>query len=233
MKKLLFISILFLGLFCHAQDTYFTTYNFTVEPQNVSAVFNLMDDYFSEHKPDGVTVSLYENHFNDKDHNFTHAVVFSGSLDALGNMYSGGDDAWNLFLTKVNQQTEDGFSALSGRTISNHGTSDEPYRFQRYYLLDVDEMSKFESAHNEFMDNNMPNGMTSSMGNIALGRGSDGANVWVIVRFKDFKSAIGGAYVLRTEDERKASDKAWEVRRANSGEVSLVRSGLRVLLKSW
>lgn len=233
MKKLLFISALFCGLLCSAQDTYFTTYNFTVESQNVSAVFNLFDDYFSEHKTEGVTVSLYENHFNDKDHNFTHAVVFSGSLDAIGDMYSGGDDAWSLFLTKVNQQTKDGFSALSGRTITNHGETDESYRFQRYYLLDVDETSKFEAAHNEYMKDNLPEGMTNSMGNISLGRGSDGANTWVIVRFKDFKSAIGGAYVLRTEKEREASDEAWKERRANSGDVKLVRSGLRILLKTW
>jgi len=234
MKKLLIISALFCGLLCSAQDMYFTTYNFTVEPHNVDAVFNLMDNYFSKNKPEGVTVSLYENHFNDSGHNFTHGVVFSGSLDALADMYSGGDDAWNLFLTKVNQQTEDGFSALSGRVISNHGDADAgPYRFQRYYLLDVDDMSKFESAHNEYMKDNLPEGMTNSMGNISLGRGADGANVWVIARFKDFKSALGGAYVLRTEAERKASNEAWKKRSADNGEVSLVRSGLRILLKSW
>lgn len=192
-----------------------------------------MDNYFSEHKTEGVTVSLYENHFNDSDNNFTHSVVFSGSLDAMGNMYSGGDDTWNLFLTNVNQQTESGFSSASGRTITNHGESNEPYAFQRYYLLDVEDMSKFESAHNEYMKNNLPEGMTNSMGNISIGRGPDGANAWVIARFKDFKSAIGGSYVLRTEAEREANSKAWDKRREAQGEVSLIRSGLRILLKSW
>jgi|AVFP01.1.fsa_nt_gi hypothetical protein len=233
MKQFILICALFLGVVCNAQDSYFTVYNFTVESQDVASVFNLFDDYFSENKPEGVTVSLYENHFNDSGNNFSHSVVFSGSLDAMGDMYSGGDDTWNLFLTRVNQQTESGFSSASGRTITNHGESEEPYPFQRYYLLNVESMSKFETAHKAYMEDNLPDGMTNSMGNISIGRGPDGANVWIIARFQDFKTAIGGSYVLRTEAEREANSKAWEKRREAQGEVSLVRSGLRILLKSW
>lgn len=234
MKKLILISALFYGLYCSAQDTYFTTYRFSVEPQNVTTVYNLFDTYFSKNKPTGVSVSLYENHFNDNVNNYSHAVVFSGSLDALGGMYSReNSDTWNLFLVNINQQIKDGFSSASGRTISNHGKSNEVYPFQRYYLLDVDDMSKFESAHNKYMETNLPDGMTGSMGNITLGQGPDGANAWVIVRFKDFKSALGGAYILRTEAQRETNKEAWKERIANDGEVSLIRSGLRILLKSW
>jgi hypothetical protein len=39
--------------------------------------------------------------------------------------------------------------------------------------------------------------------------------------------------MLRTEAEREADSKAWKERRENDGEVSLVRSGLRILLMSW
>lgn len=234
MRKLILISTFFLGLICSAQDIHFTIYNFTVEPQNVSTVFTLFDDYFSENKTEGVTVSLYENHFNDSGHNFTHSVVFSGSLDALGGMYSGGNnDTWNLFMARINQHMKEGFSAATGRQISSYGKASGDLRFQRYYLLDVDDMSKFISAHNTYTENNTPDGMTNSMGNITLGQGPDGANTWVIVSYKDFKTALGGAYILRNEAQRKANETAWKERGENDGEVSLVRSGLRILLKSW
>ena len=234
MKKIILLSSLFFGLICSAQEIHFTIYNFTVESQNVSTIFTLFDDYFSENKPDGVAVSLYENHFNDSGNNFSHSVVFSGSLDALGGMYSGGNnDTWNLFITKMNQHVKEGFSSASGRQISTHGDASEELRFQRYYLLDVDDMSKFESAHNTYMEKTIPDGMTNGMGNITLGRGPDGANVWIINSFKDFKTALGGANILKTEAEREASRKAWKERGENDGDVALVRSGLRIQLKSW
>ena len=234
MRKLILISALFLGLICNAQQSHFTVYNFTVEPQNVSTVFKLFDDYFSNNKPDGVTVSLHENHFNDSGNNFTHSVVFSGSLDAMGAMYSGvNNDTWNLFITRANQHMKDGFNSAMGKRISVHGDTSSEYPFQRYYLLDVDDMSKFIEAHNTFNENHNPEGQLTSMGNISVGHGPEGANVWVIASFKDFKTAMGGSSSLITEAEKKARDKAWIERRANDGEVSLVRSGLRIQLKSW
>lgn len=234
MRKLILISTLFLGLICSAQEIHFTIYNFTVESQNVSTVFKLFDDYFSENKTEGVSVSLYENHFNDSDNNFTHAVVFAGSLDALGGMYSGvNNDTWNLFMARINQHMKEGFSSAAGRQISSHGNASTELRFQRYYLLDVDDMSKFESAHNAYTENNTPDGIINAMGNITLGRGPDGANTWVIVSYKDFKTALGGANILRNEAQKQANQIAWKERGENDGDVSLVRSGLRILLKSW
>jgi hypothetical protein len=234
MRKLLLTSTLLIGLICSAQEAHFTVYNFTVEPENISTVFKLFDDYFSKNKPDGVTVSLHENHFNDSGNNFTHSVVFSGSLDAMGAMYSGvNNDTWNLFITRVNQHMKDGFSSAMGRRIAAHGDLSGTYPFQRYYILDVDEMDKFTDAFNIFNEGHNPDGQIVMMGNITLGRGPDGANAWVIAGFKDFKTAMGGSNLLRTDAEREASREAWAERRENDGEVSLVRSGLRILMKSW
>ena len=234
MRKLIFISTLFIGLVCGAQESYFTVYNFTVESENVSTVFKLFDDYFTNNKTADVSVSLYENHFNDRGNNFTHSVVFGGNLDAMGTMYSGvNNDTWNLFMARLNQHMKSDFSSAMGRRISGHGDANEVYPFQRYYMLDVDEMSKFTSAHNAYNEKYTPNGQLVSMGNIMLGHGTDGANAWVIAGFKDFKTAMGGPGILRTDAEKKASDEAWVERRANDGDVKLVRSGLRIQLKTW
>lgn len=234
MRKLILISALFVGLICTAQESHFTVYNFTVDGQNVSTVFKLFDDYFSENKPDGVAVSLYENHFNDSGNNFSHSVVFGGSLDALGAMYTGvNNDKWNLFMTRLGQHMKEGFSSATGKRITLFGDASGTYPFQRYYMLDVNEWSKFESAHKAYSGSHTPDGQITMMGNVAVGHGPDGANAWVIAGFKDFKSAMGGSGTLRTDAQKEANRKALSERRANSGDVSLVRSGLRIQLKSW
>ena len=71
------------------------------------------------------------------------------------------------------------------------------------------------------------------MGGYSVGHGPDGVNFWVINGFKDFKTAMGGAGLLRTDAEKEAASKAWDEHRENGGDVKLVRSGLRILLKSW
>ena len=234
MRNLILICALFLGLSSGAQEVYFTLYNFTVEPQNEASVFQLCEEYFSNNKPEGVTVSLWENHFNDRTNNFTHSIVFSGSLDAMGGMYSGSnDDTWNYFITRVNQQIKDGFSSAMGKRLVAYGETGEPYPVQRYYLLDVDDMSKWIDSYKETIGKHNPNGRLNMMGGYSVGHGPDGVNAWVINGFKDFKTAMGGVNMLRTEAEKDASSKAWDKHREEGGDVELVRSGLRILIKSW
>lgn len=235
MKKLLiFSALLFLSLICKAQVSYFTVYHVTVESENVSTVYQLFDDYFSENKTAGVTVSLYENHFKDSQNNYSHSVIFSGNLDAMSGMYGSGDnDAWSLFLTRINQHTKSNFSSAMGERLAVYGNTDETYPYQRYFMLDVAEMSKFTESYKRMTENNNPEGRLSMMGTFSAGQGPDGANAWVIQGFKDFKTAMGGVSILRTDAEKEAAALAWDKHREEGGEVELVRSGLRILLKSW
>ena len=234
MRKLLLTCALFIGFICSGQDVYFTIYNFNVESENVSTVANLFDDYFSKNKPDGVMVSLWENHFNDSGNNFSHAVVFSGSLDAIGDMYAGGDnDAWNLFLARVNQHLESSFSSAMGRQLAMYGDPSVAHPYQRYFLIDVNDMSKWVDSYKKMNSEHNPEGRLNMMGTIGAGRGPDGANAWVINGFKDFKTAMAGAGGLRTEAEQEASSKAWDKHQEEGGGATLVRSGMRILVKSW
>ena len=50
-----------------AQTTYWTSYNFSVDPENEETVYNLMDNHFKNNPIDGVTVYLYENHLPPMD----------------------------------------------------------------------------------------------------------------------------------------------------------------------
>ena len=102
MKKLITCLLLLTVFTISAQQSYWTNYTFIVEPENESVVFKLIDDYFKEHKTEGVTVSLYANHFHDEENTATHMIVFAGSLDALGAMYANdGGDAWDLLGSKI------------------------------------------------------------------------------------------------------------------------------------
>lgn len=234
MKKLCTLMGLFMVFALTAQDSYFTVYNFTVSAEDVSTIYKLVGDYYSENKPEGVTVSLYENHFNDSGNNFTHSIVFSGSLDAMGGMYSGGQNpTWELFITRINQHMEEGFSSAMGRTIDSYGDNSTPHPVQQYFLLNVKDGEAFNKGYATFHSKHNPEGTIVAMGNITAGRSPHGENRWVIRGFKDFKSAMGGVDKLRTDTEKAASDKAWDEFMDSHGGVSVVRSGLRVRLGEW
>ena len=235
MKKLCTLFGLLMAFAVSAQDTYFSIYNFTVADEDVSSVYNLMDDYFSENKMEGVTVSLYENHFSDSESNFSHSVVFSGTSDALGAMYSGGPNAnaeWSLFLNRVNTHTE-AFSSAMGSTLASYGDNSTPHPIQKVFILDVEDRDAFTAAYEKYNSEHNPEGRTTSMGDVLAGHSSDGANMWVVNRFRDFKTAMEGPNSLRTDAEIEASGKAWEERRNTDGDVRLVRSALRIQLGQW
>ena len=71
MKKLILSILLLTSLNLAAQEYYWTTYSFDVEAEDEEIVTKLTNDYFSSpnSKVEGVTVFLFENHFNDSSNN--------------------------------------------------------------------------------------------------------------------------------------------------------------------
>ena len=234
MKKLTTLLMLLFTMTLAAQETYFTIYNFVVEPSEESTVLKLIGDYFSTHKSEGVTVSLWENHFSDSENNFTHGIVFSGSLDAMGARYStdGGAD-WGLFITKVNQHIKDGFSSAMGKTLGSWGDMSAEYPVQNYYIVQVENSDAFRSAYSKYQSSAVRKGWMNLFGNYTTGVGPDGGSHWAITGHKDFKSAMGGSDAVLTEAEKTARDKAWNTFRETNGGVKLVRSGTRIMLGQW
>ena len=217
-----------------AQEAYWTQYYVVIEPQEVSTVYKLMDDYFTANAPEGVTVSLWENHFHDAGNNFTHSIGFSGSLEAMGNLYSNdGGAAWSLFLTQLNQHVKDGHSARMGTVMAQEGDFSQEYPVQKYFIVHADDGQKWNAAYMKVLKANTPEGAVGMMGNFTSGVSSDGENRWVIQGFKDFKTAIGGASAMRTDAENTAADKVWQKFLDENGESHLVRSGMRVRVGVW
>lgn len=234
MKKLfLFLTLLF-ALQLSSQEVYWTSYNFIVEPHNEATVLKLTDDYFKAHKQEGVTVSLLENHFNDSGNNFTHSIVFSGSLDALGSQYSlGSSDTWSLFLTRLNQHIKKGFSSAMGNGIAIYGDLNEEYPVRRLFSFHVSDPAAFAASFKEFNSKHNPKGRLIFMGRINSGHSPEGETHYMVTGFKNFKAAMGGVTKLVPEENKKAFQKAWQESRESSGDVKLIRSSTRVLLGKW
>ena len=234
MKKLITCVLLFAVFAVSAQQSYWTNYTFIVEPENEATVFKLIDDYFKENKTEGVTVSLYANHFHDEGNSATHMIVFSGSLDDLGGMYAADSgDAWDLLGARLDHHIKDGSGARMGTVKSMYGDTEGKYPIQRYYLLDVEDSSAFETSLTKFNTDNKPEGRVVLMGDFTSGVSPDGENHWAIVGFKDFKGAIGGASAGLSDAQREARDAGWKTFQENNGGVKMIRSGLRVLLGQW
>jgi hypothetical protein len=234
MKKLITCLLLFTIFAISAQNSYWTNYTFIVEPQNESVVFKLIDDYFKANKIEGVTVSLYANHFHDAGNTATHMIVFSGSLDAMGGMYADIEsDAWALLGARLDHHIKDGSGARMGTLKKSFGDTDGDYPIQHYYILDVEDASVFEESLTKFNTDHKPVGRIVMMGNFTSGISPEGENHWAIVGHKDFKGAIGGARASLTAEQNAARDADWKAFHENNGGVRMVRSGLRVRLGQW
>lgn len=234
MKKLVTILLLFAVAAISAQESYWTNYSFIVEPQNEATVFKLIDDYFKTHKYEGVTVTLYSNHFHDADNNATHILGFSGSLNAMGAVYAdNGGDAWALLGSRLDNHIKDWSANHMGTTKKSYGDTEGDYPVQRYFILDVENATAFEAAYTKFQNAHPLNTRVVMMGNITSGISPEGENHWVLSGYVDFKAAMGGTDVMLTAAQQKARDAAWNTFQENNGGVRMIRSGTRFRMGKW
>lgn len=234
MKKLILCLLLFATFTITSQKIYWTNYSFEVSPENEATVVQLIDDYFKEHKTEGVTVTLYANHFHDAENSQTHVIGFSGTLDALGAMYANdGGDAWDLLGARLDHHIKTGSGARMGTVKTTYGDTEGDYPVQHYYILDIEDAEAFEKSLTKFNSDHKPVGRVVSMGNITAGISPEGENHWALVGFKDFKGVIGGANATLNEKERAARDAGWKTFQENHGGLRMVRSGVRVRVGKW
>ena len=225
MKKTILILI---STMSFGQTRYWTSYNVTIEPENVEAVYNLFDDYFkSNPTSEDVDAYLYENHFRDYGNNYTHSFIWAGSLEGMGAQYAPKENnAWELLITKASQLIKETHSASMGNTLVNVG---ENKPIQRYFYLDVEDPEKYLIAFKKSLKFRSKDRQTL-LGGFSAGLSPDGESHWVIVGFDDMKSAMDPGAFRRSNPE---AQKSWDEYRKNRGNSRLVRSGLRLLMGSW
>lgn len=233
MRTQFFTAILLcFGLTLMAQEYYWTSYNFNVDSEDIEITTKLTDDYFSQpgSKADGVTVYLFENHFKDSENNWSHQLVFAGTLDAMGEQYSRvPNDSWNLYLAKMGQYLKQ-HSAGAGKsllTIGELGT----HPIQNVLWLDVRDAEKFARAWKKYHGKFSPSDRRITLGQFRLGRSPMHETHYVLTGVNDFKTAFEPN---KYREGNPAAEKAWDEFIATvSDEVTILRSNTRIMLGKW
>ena len=230
MKKIYFSILVFLfSLNSFSQTSYWTSYNFSVNPENEEIVYNLMDDHFKNNPIDGVSVYLYENHIKDHKNNYTHSVILSGNKESMSSSYdSARDKAFELFQSKIGYFTKPYSSAMGNRT-SAFNNGDKP--IQKYYFIDAENASKLSMAFNNY-GKHRPKNHQALFGSITTGISPAGESHWIIIGFDSFKDALEQSDYRQNN---KTAQQAWNkyIEEGFVGDTKIVRSGLRILLGKW
>jgi hypothetical protein len=232
MKNLILCLLLLTSLNLVAQEYYWTTYSFDVEAEDEEIVTKLFNDYFSDtnSKAEGVSAFLFENHFADSANYASHTVAFTGTLDAMGNQYSQGENvSWVLFTTKLSRYITH-HSAASGRSLISVGTPGS-HPIQNLFIFKVENADKFAKGFKEYNNQFNPKNRRVTLGAFNLGRSSGGETHYVLIGVDSFKDAMNlGKY----RDSNPAAKAAWEKYMNDiDGSVEVLRTQTRVMIGSW
>jgi hypothetical protein len=232
MKKVFSILLIFMGSFLQAQEYYWSSYNITVADQDIETVAGLMDAYFSQEgsKNAGVSVYLFENHFFDHSVDYTHSIVFTGSLEDLSNQYAKESSAdWKLFLTKLSNYTTT-HSAAQGNSIASFGNPGS-HPIQNVIYLDVEDAATFAANFKKYNGKYNPSDRRVTLGRFNAGRSPYGESHYVLVGVDDFKTMMNSGGYRETNT---AAKKAWsEYMDVLDGNVSIIRSVTRIMVSKW
>ena len=234
MKRFILLFTLFTSI-SYGQIGYWTAYNFNVKPGSEETVLNLFKQYFgSNDLPKGITVTLFENHFKDPERNYSHEVVFNGSLDAMAEQYSRlPSDKWLLFLEKVNRHTESHNSFMGEIDAAFASGNASEFPIQRIYSLNVNNYGKWIDAWKNLNSKyNKPDRLTFA-GNFKAGHKYENGNAWVVNGFRDFKGALGGHDKLPSKYSQQEYQKAHADYREKNGGTKGVRGFLRIMLATY
>jgi|TARA_B110000977_G_C11071045_1_gene489554 hypothetical protein len=232
MKKLILSILLLTSLNLAAQEYYWTTYSFDVEAEDEEIVTKLTNDYFSSpnSKVEGVTVFLFENHFNDSSNNSSHTLAFTGTLDAMGKQYSQGDNlSWDLYISKMSRHLKS-HSSAAGRSLISIGVPGT-HPIQNLYILKVKNESKFASAWKNYNSKFSPKDRRVTLGKFSLGRSSDGETHYVLSGVNSFEDAFNpGKY----RDSNSSAKNAWSKFVEEFDEnAQMIRTQTRVMIGKW
>lgn len=231
MKKFSFLLLLFVSFNLSAQMGYWTAYQLTIPSENQKAVIDLFDAHFKANPtPEGVTAYLWENHFRDKDNNFTHMFAWTGTAEDLGKMYSTYDKDWDLVISKVSRLTESMHAAQQGNTMLAINADTNTKMFQRYYNFAANNSEAMEKALEKVWSKNAYENRTYYMGRYKLGSGREDATHWIWIG----SDSIADVFV--SDDDRATDDayqKNFKTFYETSGGATMINSGMLILQGRW
>tara|TARA_Y200000002_G_scaffold180671_1_gene149078 strand:+ start:561 stop:1253 length:693 start_codon:yes stop_codon:yes gene_type:complete len=221
-----------------SQSNRFSAYAVKVAPENEEMVVKLIDDYFSNNKHEGVTVSLYAIMFTAADLNFTHELIFSGEPEAMAKLYSPefGDTSWQLFSSKMNSFVDENVFSANGWRAMTYGDV-MPFQMVHTFKGDSENMNKWRRMQRELRDNYPQRENTSfATGGINVGGPSNEANNWIVYGFKtyaDYMSNWADNRKYREDNPKYVKDREKMNAEIDYSEIEPVKKFMRYLVKQW
>jgi len=235
MKKYLSIIMLFCVTFSFSQR--WSAYAINVAPQNEETVVKIIDDYFTNNKIEGVTVSLYAIMFTAADLRFTHEVIFSGEAEAMAKLYEAGfqDTAWQLFSSKISNFVEEDVFSANGWRAFEFG---EVRPFQMVYTFkgDGENVNKWRNMQSKLNEKYPRDYRSMSHGGIIVGGPSNEAEHWTVFGWDSYLDYLNNWQ--NGQDFEKANPKFVKEREKMNeeidySEIEMVKKFMRLLVKQW
>ena len=215
-------------------DEHWSAYAISVQPQNEETVFNIIDEYFSEHKLDNIRVMLFSILFADQSMvEATHEIVFVGNSDSMSKFYSPMNftTEWNLFSSKISNFIDKTVWALNGRGLASTGPDPTEVVYPYEQILNWGPERDIQKFRKAWVELNNKHERTDRSAVIFTITSSADHKCGVVLRYPSYKAMLTSNAEYAKNNPSWQKD--WQTYLKENGGGQITRNFSRILLKEW
>ena len=239
MKKTFILLTLLIANSIYSQtkvttDEHWSAYAISVQPQNEETVFNIIDEYFSEHKLDDIRVMLFSILFADQSMvEATHEIVFVGNSDSMSKFYSPMNftTEWNLFSSKISNFIDKTVWALNGRGLASTGPDPTEIVYPYEQILNWGPERDIQKFRKAWVELNKKHERTDRSAVIFTITSSADHKCGVVLRYPSYKAMLTSNAEYAKNNSSWQKD--WQTYLKENGGGQITRNFSRILLKEW
>ena len=239
MKKTFILLTLLIANSIYSQtkvttDEHWSAYAISVQPQNEETVFNIIDEYFSEHKLDNIRVMLFSILFADQSMvEATHEIVFVGNSDSMSKFYSPMNftTEWNLFSSKISNFIDKTVWALNGRGLASTGPDPTEVIYPYEQILNWGPERDIQKFRKAWVELNKKHERTDRSAVIFTITSSADHKCGVVLRYPSYKAMLTSNAEYAKNNPSWQKD--WQTYLKENGGGQITRNFSRILLKEW
>ena len=239
MKKTFILLTLLIANLIYSQtkvttDEHWSAYAISVQPQNEETVFNIIDEYFSEHKLDDIRVMLFSILFADQSMvEATHEIVFVGNSDSMSKFYSPMNftTEWNLFSSKISNFIDKTVWALNGRGLASTGPDPTEVVYPYEQILNWGPERDIQKFRKAWVELNKKHERTDRSAVIFTITSSADHKCGVVLRYPSYKAMLTSNAEYAKNNPSWQKD--WQTYLKENGGGQITRNFSRILLKEW
>ena len=239
MKKTFILLTLLIANLIYSQtkvttDEHWSAYAISVQPQNEETVFNIIDEYFSEHKLDDIRVMLFSILFADQSMvEATHEIVFVGNSDSMSKFYSPMNftTEWNLFSSKISNFIDKTVWALNGRGLASTGPDPTEIVYPYEQILNWGPERDIQKFRKAWVELNKKHERTDRSAVIFTITSSADHKCGVVLRYPSYKAMLTSNAEYAKNNPSWQKD--WQTYLKENGGGQITRNFSRILLKEW